>query len=236
MRGTLLNTATVALGAALGLAVGQAIPDSFKEVALHGLGLVTCGIGIKMFLQARNPLVAAVAIAGGGVLGMALGVHTGIESLAEWSKERLGQGETGSFAQGVITSFVLFCVGPMTLLGCMQDALEKKIELLALKSTMDGIAAIFLAAALGAGVLLTAALMLIFQGLLTLGARYLQPISDDAEALAELSATGGAILLGTGLGLLEIKDLHTANYLPAIFLAPTIVLIGRRFKRTIATS
>jgi uncharacterized membrane protein YqgA involved in biofilm formation len=120
----------------------------------------------------------------------------------------------------------------MTVLGCMQDALEKKQEILALKSTMDGIAAVFLTAALGLGVLLTAGLVLVFQGLLTLGARYLQPVADDAEALAELGATGGAILLGTGLGLLEIKDLHTANYLPSIFLAPAIVMIGRKVRLT----
>jgi uncharacterized membrane protein YqgA involved in biofilm formation len=231
MRGTLLNTATVAVGALVGWGIGAAIPESFKHVALHGLGLVVCGIGIKMFLQARNPLIAAVAIVLGGVLGLALGLHAGIQSLAEWSRDRLGQGSSGSFAEGVITSFVLFCVGPMTLLGCMQDALEKKIELLSLKATLDGIAAIFLAAALGPGVLLTALLMLIFQGGVTLAARYLQPISDDAEALAELSATGGAILIGTGLGLLEIKDLQTANYLPAIFLAPAIVIVGRRIQR-----
>ncbi len=230
MRGTLLNVASVTVGAAVGLLVGRAAPESFRQVALHGLGLVTCAIGIKMFLQAKNPLIVAASIAIGGVIGVSLGLHSGIESLAEWARNSLGQGESGSFAEGVITSFVLFCVGPMTLLGCIQDALEKKIELLSLKSTLDGIAAVFLAAGLGAGVLITAALMLVFQGALTLGARFLKPVSDDSEALAELSATGGAILLGTGLGLLEIKDLHTANYLPAIFLAPAIVLVGRRFK------
>ncbi|HSI73361.1 MAG TPA: DUF554 domain-containing protein [Fimbriimonas sp.] len=236
MRGTLLNTATVAVGATVGWLIGKEVPAAYKEVALHGLGLVTCGIGLKMFLQSRNPLIAAVAIAAGGVLGMALGLHAAIESLAEWAKHQLGQGDSASFAEGVITSFVLFCVGPMTVLGCMQDALEKKQDILALKSTMDGIAAVFLTAAMGLGVLLTAALLLVFQGLLTLGARYLQPVADDAEALAELGATGGAILLGTGLGLLEIKDLHTANYLPSIFIAPAIVMIGRRLRATRPTS
>jgi uncharacterized membrane protein YqgA involved in biofilm formation len=231
MRGTILNTTTVAVGATVGLLIGRSIPGSFKEVALHGLGLVTCGIGIKMFLQARNPLIAAIAIVLGGVIGMALGLDAGIEMVAEWFRQRLAQGGSSTFAQGVITSFVLFCVGPMTLLRCMQDALERKIEILSLKSTLDGIAAIFLSAALGGGVLLTAVLMLAFQGAITLGARYLRPISDDAEALAELSATGGAILIGTGLGLLEIKNLHTANYLPAIFLAPAFVLLSRRFSK-----
>jgi uncharacterized protein len=226
VRGTLLNAGTVAAGAAVGLLIGKFIPPDYKEVALHGLGLVCVGIGIKMFMQARNPLIAAVAVAAGGIIGLAIGIHVGIEQFAEWARGQVGQEDTGSFAEGVIVSFVLFCIGPMTLLGCMQDALENKIELLSLKSTMDGIAAVFLAAALGPGVLLTAGLLLLFQGSLTLLARYLKPIANDAEALAELSATGGAILVGTGLGLLEIKDLHTANYLPSIFLAPAIVLIA----------
>ncbi len=229
MRGTLLNTATVAVGASIGWAVGKAIPGSYQTVALHGLGLVTCGLGIKMFLQSKNPLIAALAVAGGGVIGLALGLHAGIGELANWFKHTLGQSGSPHFVEGLVTSFVLFCIGPMTLLGCMQDALEGKIELLSLKSTMDGVAAIFLAAASGAGVLVTAFLLLIYQGCLTLAARPLRPIADDEELLAETTATGGAILFATGLGLLEIKDLQTANYLPAVFLAPAVVIIGRKF-------
>jgi uncharacterized membrane protein YqgA involved in biofilm formation len=119
----------------------------------------------------------------------------------------------------------------MTLLGCLQDALERKIDLLALKSTMDGIAAVFLAASLGKGVLLTAVLVLLVQGALTLLARPLRPLAQDEEILGELSGAGGAILLGTVIGLLGLADLHTANYLPAIFLAPVLVLVSRRLSR-----
>ncbi|MDR3689884.1 MAG: DUF554 domain-containing protein [Fimbriimonas sp.] len=228
MRGTLLNTATVATGATVGWLVGKQIPGSYQTVALHGLGLVTCGLGVKMFLQSRNPLIAALAMAGGGVIGLAIGIHAGIGELAEWFKHSLGQGSSPRFVDGLITSFVLFCIGPMTLLGCMQDALEKKSELLSLKATMDGVAAVFLAAASGAGVLVTALLLLIYQGALTLAAGWLRPIAADEELLAETTATGGAILFATGLGLLEIKDLHTANYLPAVFFAPAAVMIGRK--------
>jgi uncharacterized protein len=236
MRGTLLNTATVATGATIGWAVGKQIPGEFQTVALHGLGLVTCGLGIRMFLQSRNPLVAALAMALGGVIGLALGLHAGIGQLAEWCKVHLGQTGSPHFVEGLVTSFVLFCIGPMTLLGCMQDALEKKIDLLSVKSTMDGVAAIFLAAASGAGVLVTAFLLLIYQGAVTLAARPLRPLADDEELLAETTATGGAILLATGLGLLEIKDLHTANYLPSVFLAPAVVMIGRKLSKGAKTA
>src|SRR5579862_4324676 len=163
MKGTLLNTATVAAGATVGLLVGKTIPVSYKDVALSGLGLVVCGLGIKMFLKSHNALVAAISVAVGGIIGLAIGIHAGIDHLSEWARLHFG-GEAGKFNEGLITSFVLFCIGPMTLLGCVEDGLEGNIELLALKSTLDGIAAIFLAAAFGAGVLVTAGLLLIFQG------------------------------------------------------------------------
>src|SRR3954471_4390275 len=108
MRGTLLNTATVAAGSAVGLVVGKVIPVAYQDVALHGLGLVTVGIGITMFLRAKNPLIAAIAIAVGGIIGLALGIHAGIEHLAEWSKTHFAGGGESKFAQGMITSFVLF--------------------------------------------------------------------------------------------------------------------------------
>lgn len=233
MRGTLLNTATVAIGATIGCAVGANIQPEYKQVALHGLGLVTAGIGVQMFLKVRNPLIAAFSVAVGGILGLALGIHGGIESLADWLKAHLSAGGSSTFSEGLITSFVLFCVGPMTLLGCIQDALEHKIDLLALKSTMDGIAAVFLAATSGFGVLVTAALLLVFQGAITLLARQLRPLASDEEALAELSGAGGAILMATGLGLLGLADLHTANYLPAIFLAPLLVFAARKLGRKV---
>jgi len=233
MRGTLLNTATVAVGASVGLAVGHAIPDAYKEVALHGLGLVTMGIGIAMFLRAKNPLIAAISIATGGVIGLALGIDAGIGHLAEAIRHQLGATGESTFAEGLITSFVLFCIGPMTLLGCLQDALERKIDLLSVKATLDGIAAIFLAAALGRGVLITAFLILIFQGALTMLAKPLRPLAKDGDALSEISGAGGAILLGTGLGLIGVVDVHPANYLPAVFIAPAIALLAPKVQRRV---
>lgn len=233
MRGTLLNTATVAVGATIGLGAGSAIPESYKQVALSGLGLVTVGMGVRMFLKTRNPLIPAISVAVGGILGLLIGIHAGIDGLADWLKGHT-PGELGRFNEGLITTFVLFCIGPMTLLGCIQDGLEKKIELLALKSTMDGIAAVFLAATFGISVLVCAILVLVFQGLLTLGARQLRFLTDHEDRLDELTAAGGAILLGTGIGLLGLKDLHTANYLPALALAPAIATVASRLNRSVA--
>src|SRR5205809_394952 len=100
MKGTLLNTATVAAGAALGLLVGSHVPQSYNDVALHGLGLVTCGFGIRMFLKSHNALVPAISVAIGGIIGLALGIHAGIEQLSEWARTHMG-GEAGRFNEGL---------------------------------------------------------------------------------------------------------------------------------------
>lgn len=235
-RGTLLNTATVLIGGLIGWMVGAYLPGTYKDIALSGLGLVTVGLGVKMFLGTKNVLIVAGAIALGGVIGLAVGIHSGFAGLAEWAKGVFGVKDQGGFVDVMITTSVLYCVGPMTLLGCMQDRLERKIELLSLKSTMDGIAAIFFGAISGPAMLGTAAVVLVFQSLLTFAAKPLKPVGDDEEMLADLSGAGGIMLMGTGLGLLSIKALPVANYLPALVLAPLFVWIGRRFKtkRTLA--
>ena len=226
MKGTILNTVTVASGSLVGLLIGKFIPESAQQVALGGLGLVTMGLGMKMFLGSKNILIVAGSIALGGIIGLLLGIQVGLENIAEWVKHSVGGG--GTFSEGFVASCVLFCIGPMTLLGCIQDGLEGKSELLSLKSTMDGVAAIFLAASLGVGVLFSAAFVLIFQGALTLAARPLSSLKSDQGLLAELEGTGGPIMLAIGLSLLSIKKLPTANYLPALVLAPMMVLLSRR--------
>jgi uncharacterized protein len=132
------------------------------------------------------------------------------------------------FNEGLITTSILFCVGPMTLLGCIKDGLEGDTELLKLKSTLDGFGAFFFAAALGVGVLVTALVVLVFQGALTLAAKPLRFLAEDQEYVAEATAAGGIMMMATGLGLVEIRDLPVANYLPALALAPLLVWVARR--------
>jgi len=229
MRGTLLNTATVVVGALIGLAVGKAIPPTYQTVVMTGLGLTVIGIGLKSFLGSRNVLIVTAAVALGGVLGLLIGIQAGLEGFAEWARHNL-QG-TGRFNEAILTTSILYCVGPMTLLGCIQDGLEGKIELLAIKSTLDGIGAIFFAAALGPGVLVTAAVILVFQGALTVLAKHLAPIAKDEDMLAEASAAGGVMMMAIGIGLLDVKPIQAAHYLPALFLAPLFVKLSRRLKR-----
>jgi uncharacterized membrane protein YqgA involved in biofilm formation len=122
----------------------------------------------------------------------------------------------------------------MTILGCIEDGLKGKTELLGVKSTLDGFAAFFLAATLGPGIIASALVVLVVQGALTLGAHRLAGLAEDEEMIAEVSAVGGLMMLGIGLGLLDLKKVPTANFLPALFLAPIFLVLSRRFGRRMA--
>lgn len=226
IRGTLLNSAAVAIGAIVGLWVGSGLSSDLLDIALAGLGFVTICIGVKLFLAGTNVLTVALAVGIGGVLGQLLGISVGLDAFATWARERLGGGPT--FNEALITSSVLFCIGPMTLLGCVQDGLERKIELLAIKSVMDGIASVFLAATLGPGVLVTAGVVLVVQGALTLSAGALRPLTRDQTLLGDTMAAGGPILLAIGFGLAGIRKFPAENFLPALMLAPLLALAFRR--------
>lgn len=230
-RGTILNTATVAVGAGIGLLAGNAVPPEYKDIAQTALGLVTVGLGLKLFLQAKSILLVAAAMVLGGCLGLLLGIQSGIEAFAEWAKQTFGGQGSATFTEAVVSTSILFCVGPMTLLGCLKDALDDDIELIAIKSTMDGLGAIFFAATLGPGVLVTAGVVFIVQGTITLAASPLRKFANDEVMLAEATAVGGTILVAIGLGLLQLKNVPTANYLPALALAPMFVSLTRKFAK-----
>ncbi|MBS1706588.1 MAG: DUF554 domain-containing protein [Armatimonadetes bacterium] len=224
--GTLLNTGTVVLGSALGIALGQALPQSLQSAALVGIGLVNSALGVKMFLGVKNLLLVAFAIALGGVLGTAIGIQNALVTVGNRLQSVLNA--HGPFTAGFVGASVLFCIGPMTLLGCIQDSVEGKSDLLRLKSLLDGIASIFLAATLGVGVMASAIVVLIFQGGLTLAAKPLQPLAQDEALLGDTTAVGGLLILAIGFSLTDIKLIPTANYLPAIFLAPLGELVLRK--------
>jgi len=232
MRGTWLNFATVIVGSLVGLALGKALPEQYMSVTLSGLGLVTLALGVKMFLAGNHISVIALAIAAGGMLGVKLGITPGLESLGDLLKANLPF-SSGSFTEGFVTATVLFCVGPMTLLGCIDDGLTGKSELLRVKSILDGFAAIFLASTLGAGVLVSAFAVLIFQGVISALANQLKGLKENDSLLAEFTGTGGVLMIAIGLGLLKIVKLSAGDYLPALALIPLyFYLADKRKKRS----
>jgi uncharacterized membrane protein YqgA involved in biofilm formation len=218
MRGTILNVITVVIGSLLGLWLGQSLSSDLLTVARNGIGLVCFAMGLKMVFESKSFLIVVGAIVLGGIIGVLIGIQPALDAAAEWTRQRLGG--QGRFNEGLITATVLFCIGPMTILGCIQDGLERKIELLAFKSTLDGVAAIFLAATIGSGVLASAIFVLLIQGSITLAARLLKPLADRPGLVREASAAGGVILMSIALGLLQISTISSAAYLPALVLAP----------------
>ncbi|MCB0826510.1 MAG: DUF554 domain-containing protein [Armatimonadetes bacterium] len=226
-RGTILNTITVIVGSLIGLAIGNALPSDAQTLVQNSFGFITMLIGVSMFLKGKNVLITLTAIAVGGILGMVLGISAGLDWIADQLKT-FAQGES-RFNEGLITATILYCVGPMTLLGCLQDALERKIELLSIKSMLDGITSIFFAATMGVGVLFSAIIVLVFQGLLTLLAGLLRPMAKKPEYLDEISAVGGVMMVSIGLGLAGIKDFPTEQLLPALFIAPALVWVISKF-------
>ncbi len=227
MTGTLLNVVAVLIGGLLGLGLGNRLPDRVRATILNGLGLFVIAAGLKMTLESNNNLITLGAIMIGGLLGEWGRIEDRLHSLGAWLESRFARSESADgaarFIRGFVTASLLFCVGPMTILGSIQDGLTGDYQLLAIKSVLDGFAALAFAAASGVGVLFSIVVILIYQGgLALLAAQANQLLTTDM--ITELTAAGGILVMATGMGpLLELRRIRVGNYLPALLVAPLIV-------------
>jgi uncharacterized protein len=242
MTGTLLNLATVLVGGTLGLLFGARVPERLKATAVTGMGLFVMASGIQMFLKTQNPLIVLGALLIGILLGEWWKIENALQALGQILEKRFARGREASdpdagetpsskFVRGFLTASLLFCVGPLTILGSIQDGLTGNYQLLAVKSVLDGFASLAFASSLGPGVLFSTLVILIYQGGLSLLAAQLNAIVTPAM-MNEMTATGGVILIGLAISsLLEIKKIRVGNFLPALAIGPLIVwilsLIGR---------
>lgn len=235
MTGTIINIITVLIGGTLGLLFGARLPDRLKNTVIAGMGLFTIAIGIQMFLKTENPLIVLGALLIGALLGEWWQIEDGLQNLGRVLEERFTStpgpdsasvdSTSTNFVRGFLTASLLFCVGPMTILGSIQDGLTGNYELLAVKSVLDGFAALAFASTLGVGVLFSTLVILGFQGGISLLAVQLNALVTT-PMLDEMTATGGVILMGLAVSsLLEIKKIRTGNFLPALAVAPLIVWI-----------
>ncbi len=226
MIGTLINIATVLLGGGLGTILGQRLPERIRETVLHGLGLVTLVVGIQLTFKTQNVLIVMGSVLLGAILGEWWKIDLALERLSERLRRRLArtalQGQLGHFTEGFVTASLVFCVGPMTILGSIQDGLTGDYSLLAIKAILDGFAALAFASSLGIGVVFSILVILVYQGGLSLLAGLAQNVLTDAM-IAEMSATGGVLILAIGLLLLELRRIRVANLLPALVIAPLVV-------------
>ena len=227
MTGTIINTLTVILGGTLGTLLGQRLPERLRETVLHGLGLVTIVIGLRMAMDTQNILVVLGSILLGALLGEWCRIEDRFNALGELIRRRVNvnRGQwVKEFTTGFVTSSLVFCVGPMTILGSIEDGLTGNYQLLAIKSLLDGFAALAFSASLGIGVLFSAVTVLVYQGSLTMLAGLLRPLLTG-EMIAEMTATGGVLIVGIGFLLLNLARIRVANFLPALLVAPCAVAL-----------
>ena len=225
-----MNVATVVGGTGLGVLAGPRLPERLRTTVLQGVGLVTLALGIANASRTRNLVFPLVAVVVGGALGELLRVEDGLEGLGSWLRRRLGveAGREGQrFVDGFVSASLLFCVGPLTILGSLSDGLGRGSEQLLVKAALDGSVALVLASTLGVGVGLSALSVLVVQGGLTAAAGVLADLLDD-RMVDELTATGGIIILGIALRLLDLKQVRVGSFLPALVLAPVLVSLFAR--------
>jgi uncharacterized membrane protein YqgA involved in biofilm formation len=237
MTGTFINVAAILIGGIIGLIFGSRIPERYKSTVIAGMGLFTMAMGLQMFLKSNNQLIVLGALLIGALLGEWIGIEDGLQTLGETLEKRFSRNanpidqtldkpaSNSRFVRGFMVTSLLFCIGPMAILGSLQDGLTGDYKLLAVKSTLDGFGAIAFASTLGVGVLFSSFMVLIYQGGISLLAGQLSAIVTD-PMMAEMTATGGVILMGVALSsLLEIKKIRVGNFLPALAVAPLIVWI-----------
>lgn len=230
MTGTLINVGTVLLGTLIGALLGHRLPERLQQRVLFGLGMVVLVLGVDDALAWRttNPLYVIGGVLLGGLAGEALRIEDRLDGLGQRLQRRFAtSGEDAqhhTIAEGFFTASLLFCVGPLAVLGSIQDGLTGDYQTLATKALLDGFAAIALASALGYGVGFAAVSVLVYQGVITLGAGlFTDVLAKGSDALAALTSAGGILIVGIGLKLLDLRDVRVGNYLPALVFAPALV-------------
>lgn len=253
MGGTLLNVVTVLIGSLIGMAVGNRFTEKMQESVVIGLGIITLIVGLQNAFATGNIIIPLLATVIGVLIGEVLRIDHALESFAGWLEKRFaGDTETVSdsltdtnalsprerFITGFVTASLVFCVGPLTIVGSIQDGmgLQSGFQFLAIKSTLDLFAAMAFAASFGIGVLFTTVTILVVQGGLALFGMLLVSLMNDTStidalttnpAIVEMTAVGGVLLIALAFVLLGIKKPRVANFLPALVIAPLMVVIGQ---------
>ena len=235
--GTLINVLAIVIGSAIGVLLGNRLPEKMSRTLTDAMGLIVLVIGAlnladlsdEAFAKATGVfptiLVVLAALLLGGVTGSLLKIEERLEQFGVWLQAKTkGKGDKDQFIQGFVNAALLFTIGPMAILGALQDGLGQGFDILALKSTLDGFTSVAFSATMGWGVAFSAIPVGLWQGLLTILSASVGEVLSQA-AVASITATGGILLLGTGLRVLQIRMVSVADLLPALVFAPVITLV-----------
>lgn len=222
MTGTLVNTGAVVAGSLLGVMIGKRLPDRIKTIVMQALGLSVILIGLQMALSGTRPLLVIGSILLGAVTGELLDIEGRIAAIGEWLKRRF-RSESSTFVQGFVTASVLYCTGAMVIVGSIRDGTVGDPSILYVKSLLDGVASIAFASSLGLGVAFSALSVFAVQGAITLLASQLIFLQNPG-VIESVTATGGLLILGIGVNILEIKQIRVGNLVPALAYAVVAAL------------
>lgn len=223
MIGTFVNVGAVILGSTIGIILRKKLPEKLTTIAFQAIGLFTIFLGITMAFKTEHYLILIFSLILGSIIGQLLDIDAWLTRISESLKKKW-HSKNDKFSEGLVTAFLLFCMGSMTILGAIEEGLGGNPNLLLAKSLLDGFASIALAAALGFGVMLSVIPLLVYQGGLTLCARLFEQ-SVTLPIINELTAVGGIILIGLGISILEIKKLKVINMLPSLVIVVILTII-----------
>jgi uncharacterized membrane protein YqgA involved in biofilm formation len=224
--GTAVNVATVLVGTVVGVVAGHRLPERLRTTILQGTALIVIVIGIDDAQRSRNIVFPLVALVVGGAVGEAIDIEGRLERVGQRLRSRFNTG-SDTFVEGFVSASLVFCVGPLTVLGSIFDGLGRGSHELIVKAALDGVVAVVLASTLGIGVAFSALTILVVQGGLTLAAGAADHVLTE-RMIAELTATGGVMIAGIGVRLLDIKPIRVASFMPALVLAPVLVSLFAR--------
>ena len=225
--GTVVNVLAILGGTIAGLVAGERLPERARTTMLQGVGIVVIVIGVTQAQESHNVMFPLVAIVIGGLAGEALRIEDRLESVGERLRARFGGEGEKTFVEGFVASSLVFCVGPLAVLGSIADGLDGEHQLLFVKAALDGLVAVVLAAGLGWGVAFSALPVLVYQGAVTLAAGGVDRFLDE-RMVDELTATGGLMIIAIGLRVLDLKRIRVGSFLPGLVIAPLLVALFAR--------
>ncbi len=221
--GTFINILSVLLGGTLGIIIKNSLPEKYKSIIFQSIGLFTILLGISMAIPFPNPLVIIFAILIGGLIGVLLNLEEKLDSLSSNLKKKLNLKDS-KFNEGLITAFLIYCIGSMTILGAINEGVSGDNNLLITKSVLDGFTSIALASTFGVGVLFSTIPMLLFQGGLTLLASIFGNFFTES-LIQYLTSIGGILILGIGINLLDLKKISVLILLPSLIVVVILFLL-----------
>ena len=223
MKGTLINAAAICIGSLAGILVKGGLKEKYVDIIMQAIGLSVLFVGAAsavggLLNESSNAILFIISLVLGSAIGEAVGIEQKLEALGDFLQNKMKK-SNDNVSQGFVTASLVFCVGTMAIVGAIESGIQGAHTTLYVKSILDGITSVIFASTLGAGVMLSAVSVLIYQGLITLFASFLQPYLTG-QVMTEMSIVGGILIFAIGINMLGIKKIKVGNMLPAIFIPP----------------